>query len=308
MFYPAGKRCVWQQRPKPSGDSKRNWERIFIIVVQKQIMIPQRYNGKLVRNGIATEVADCLATEIPLSIAVNYEPFTVTMCTPGKEIELARGLLFTEGIYRDVNKYFGISFARQDEGLLVNVELPKDKILKQFSGSRNVASVSSCGMCGKTEFECTTTAIDVTTKPVLEWFVIEQMFTAMRQHQQAFDESGGTHAAAAFTSNGELLDVQEDIGRHNAVDKVIGSLLLQNALHKAACLTVSGRISYEIVNKVLVAGIPFLASVSAPSTMAVDIAQRSGLTLLAFCRGDKFTAYTYPESIGSKVQETETVS
>lgn len=266
-------------------------------------MNPQRYSGKLVRGGIATEVADCLAVEIPLSIAVNYEPFTVTMCTPGNETELARGLLYTEGIYRDSNKYFGVSFAKQDEGLLVNVELPKDKILKQFSGSRNIASVSSCGMCGKTEFECDTATIDIAKKPIMHSDVVELMFARMRKQQPAFDESGGTHAAGAFSVNGDLLDVKEDIGRHNAVDKVIGSLLLTEQLHKAHCLTVSGRISYEIVNKAIAAGIPFLASVSAPSTMAVEIAQRSGLTLLAFCRGDKFTVYSYPESIAC----TETV-
>jgi FdhD protein len=118
--------------------------------------------------------------------------------------------------------------------------------------------------------------------------------------QENFQKSGGTHAAGAFTINGEMLNMQEDIGRHNAVDKVIGYLLNNDLLDKAKCLTVSGRISYEIVNKAKMAGIPFLASVSAPSTLAVDYAQEAGITLMAFCRNNKFTIYSNPQQVLTK--------
>ena len=123
------------------------------------------------------------------------------------------------------------------------------------------------------------------------------MFESMSRHQEAFRQSGGTHACAAFTIDGELLDIQEDIGRHNAVDKVVGSLLLKNKLEQARCMTVSGRVSYEIVNKALSAGISFLASVSAPSSMAVTNANAAGMTLMAFCRNDKLTIYAHPEFV-----------
>jgi FdhD protein len=126
---------------------------------------------------------------------------------------------------------------------------------------------------------------------------VNDMFLKMRQHQNDFIQSGGTHAAGAFDIEGVLLSVQEDIGRHNAVDKVIGDLLINGKLSKAKCLTVSGRISYEIVNKVISAGIPFLASVSAPSSMAVDMAKEAGITLMAFCRNNKFTIYSNPQQI-----------
>ena len=118
------------------------------------------------------------------------------------------------------------------------------------------------------------------------------MFDQMSEKQRSFKLSGGTHAAGAFTADGKMLSIREDIGRHNAVDKVIGDLIYAGRLEEAECLTVSGRISFEIVSKAISAGIPYLASVSAPSTLAVNMAQESGMTLMAFCRNHKLTVYS----------------
>ena len=137
----------------------------------------------------------------------------------------------------------------------------------------------------------------IIVKEKLDPEMVGKMFTQMNSAQNTFKQSGGSHAAAAFTIEGKMLAIQEDIGRHNAVDKVIGSLLFQKQLQHAKCIVVSGRISYEIVNKCFLAGVPFLAAVSAPSSLAVDLSEQLGITLMAFCRENKFTAYCHLENI-----------
>jgi FdhD protein len=172
-------------------------------------------------------------------------------------------------------------------------------------------SVSSCGICGKTELDTFNkhakpleSSLDSARDDIsrgdnekLEPGLISKMFGQMSSSQETFKHSGGSHAAAAFTFDGMLLSVMEDIGRHNAVDKVIGDLILKKQLANTKCMTVSGRISYEIVNKCFSAGIPFLAAVSAPSSLAVDLADQFGITLMGFCRDTKFTVYSHSERI-----------
>lgn len=263
--------------------------------------------GFLYNNGIFTATNDCLAVEESLRITINGEAFTVTMRSPGEDEELIRGLLYSEEVYRDEGlrpivkplKYNSIGIPTE-----IDVKIPGDLILKDFSGSRNIASVSSCGLCGRTSFEDTISKNIISETGVLNPQKIPLMFNLMNNEQTHFHRSGGTHASAAFTLDGELLAIHEDIGRHNAVDKVIGSLLMKKQLHHAHVLTVSGRISYEIVNKALSAGIAFVASVSAASTMAVEMAERSGMTLMAFCRDQRFTVYTHPE----RIIKSETIS
>lgn len=259
----------------------------------------QKYTGLLYNNGKISGVEDVLAVEESLSIAINGEPFTVTMRTPGSEEELVRGLLFTEEVYRDAVKPEIEILATNGKGYItdINIKIPVDKILKDFAGSRNIISASSCGLCGRTSFEDTKTQNTIEETGKLDPSQVYDLFEKMSQHQIDFKESGGTHASGAFTLEGELIDIREDIGRHNAVDKVVGGLIIKNKLHQAKILTVSGRISYEIVNKALSAGIPFLASVSAPSSMAIENAQAAGMTLMAFCRNHKLTVYTHPERI-----------
>lgn len=261
-------------------------------------------NGLCYKDGSFQLVKDSCAVEVALRISINDTPFTVTMQTPGFEKELVRGLLYTEGILTDVLNYPQVNVVETDQdGNIsgVNVLLDQEKLLKPFSDMRNLTSVSSCGLCGKTEIGELIPRRMTSGNVVLQPERFQSAFELMRKHQSAFDQSGGTHAAAAFDINGSMLDVKEDIGRHNAVDKVIGSLLLNHQLNQAACLIVSGRISYEIVAKCLSAGIPILASVSAPSDLAIRTSKENGLTLVAFCRGEKFTVYSHPERVSGAV-------
>lgn len=254
----------------------------------------RKYNGLFFNNGKFSEVKDVLSVEIGLSISINGTPFTVTMQTPGQEKDLVRGLLFSESIYRDLEIHPEMKVTEFDDDAYItaiNLSIPEEKILKEFAGSRNVMSASSCGLCGKTSFD-DDTPIVLQHDDQMDPEVIGAMFDQMSEKQKSFILSGGTHAAGAFTLDGKMLSIREDIGRHNAVDKVIGDLIYNGKLDQARCLTVSGRISYEIVSKAISAGIPYLASVSAPSTRAVDMAQESGMTLMAFCRNNKLTVYS----------------
>lgn len=262
----------------------------------------KEYKAFRFSDGGFSTVHDLLAVEVALRISINDTPFTVTMRSPGHEKELVRGLLFTEGIYTSTKTEPGFEITVVDDAghiTSVNLSLPVDQVEKAYADTRSMISVSSCGLCGKTELDDLATA-QVSAEGSLKPEIIPGFFRAMAAQQETFRSSGGTHAAGAFSKSGELLAVMEDIGRHNAVDKVIGDLLCKGRLNEANCLTVSGRISYEIVSKAATAGIAFLASVSAPSSLAIETAEKAGICLLAFCRNEKFTVYTHPGRIIQK--------
>jgi len=257
------------------------------------------YNGLFFDGEKFSQVHDTLAIEVALSIAVNDVPFTITMQTPGNEIDLARGILFSEKIIVDKTFTPKVEIRETNSaGFIthVNVVVPPQLVMKDFAGTRNVISSSSCGMCGKSEWEDLDSE-KINNQQLLDVSLVANMFDQVSEKQKSFQQSGGTHAAGAFTIDAQYLTMHEDIGRHNAVDKVIGYLLNNNLLDKIKCLTVSGRISYEIVSKAKSAGIPFLPSVSAPSSLAVDEAQKAGITLMAFCRGKKLTVYSNVEGV-----------
>jgi FdhD protein len=268
-------------------------------------MTIQTYTGLLVRDGQSTETRDLVSVEVPLYIQVNGVPFTVTMRTPGHESDLVRGLLFSEQVYtRPTGKLPFEILKKNDQGDVeeVAVNLPESELSMHFAGKRNLVSVSSCGICGKTELENGPRS-PLEKALLFPADLIPSLFAQISALQQNFHQSGGTHASGAFSSDGQLLVLREDLGRHNAVDKVIGHLLENNRLQEAVCLTVSGRISYEIVHKTHQAGIPFLASVSAPSSLAIDLAREGGITLMSFCRENKFTVYTHPENLVFRKKE-----
>lgn len=251
------------------------------------------YNGSEV-----SEVEDSIITEVALKIEVNSVPFTVTMQTPGNEEDLVRGILFTEKIYQS-SLPIGMEIKARDKSdaiTSINAVVPSHLVLKDFAGNRNVISSSSCGLCGKTELDDLGNA-DIKVSKKIDIRLLEKMFGSVEENQKLFKESGGSHAAGAFTINGELLKVQEDIGRHNAVDKVIGYLIQNDLMSEVACLTVSGRVSYEIISKAKEAGIAFLASVSSPSSLAITSAEEAGITLMGFCRKNKLTIYTNPNQV-----------
>lgn len=258
----------------------------------------RKHKGFFYNGGEVSEVEDSIIAEVALKIAVNSVPFTVTMQTPGNERDLVRGILFTEKIYQN-RLPIGMEIkARDKNGAItsINAVVPSHLVLKDFAGNRNVISSSSCGLCGKTDLDDLGSA-DVKVPKKFDIKLLEKMFDEVYEYQKIFKESGGSHAAGAFTIDGQLLKVQEDIGRHNAVDKVLGHLIQNDLMGEVACLTVSGRVSYEIISKAKEAGIPFLASVSSPSSLAITSAEEAGITLIGFCRKDKLTIYTNPNQV-----------
>lgn len=262
-------------------------------------MATSKYEGLKYRDDQLRKVYDDLTVEEGLRISVNGKPLTVTMRTPGDDIELVHGLLFSEDIYSDTTSPLETILEEENnQGIVtgINVKVDAEKLGDGYQNSRSFLSVASCGICGKQDLDLPDQEAYV-SEASLSPELVFKMFGKMNSKQQAFKQSGGSHAAAAFSESGDLLSIKEDIGRHNAVDKVVGDLILSKNLNLAKCITVSGRISYEIIIKTFRAKIPVLAAVSAPSTLAVDFAKELGITLLAFCREDKLTCYSHPHRL-----------
>ncbi|MCO6501316.1 MAG: formate dehydrogenase accessory sulfurtransferase FdhD [Vicingus serpentipes] len=264
-------------------------------------MAIDNYQGRKFCGEKMVNVDDNLTVERALQITINQQPFTVTMRTPGNDEDLIRGLLFSEDIYKG-KENLTIEFSENEEKAITeaNIVIDKKMLGKGYLNSRSILSVSSCGICGKRELEDYQNEKQIDDANKLKIKNLFKMFEAMKKGQPTFHQSGGSHAAAAFTSNSDLITIMEDIGRHNAVDKVIGYVVNNDLLNDAKCMVVSGRISYEIVTKVFAAKIPILGAVSAPSTLAVDFAKELGVTLLGFCREDKATCYSHPYRILEK--------
>ncbi len=259
------------------------------------------YQGKKFKGESTLTVVDYLTIEEALQISINNEVFTITMRTPGDDAALIRGLLNSEGIIKNHSFAPEINLEKVDKKSAItkaNVVIPQDKLADGYTNSRNLLSVSSCGICGKKELdELASFGSPIAIEEQIPVDLIHDMFDKMQHVQQAFQKSGGSHASAAFDISGRILSSHEDIGRHNAVDKVVGDLILNDKLESAHCITVSGRISYEIIIKTFKARIPILCAVSAPSSLAVDYAKELGITLLAFCRDDRATCYANPSRI-----------
>jgi FdhD protein len=261
-------------------------------------MAIRNYQGIKFNDNDSSMVNDNLVVEQALQININKKTFTITMRTPGDDKDLIRGLLYSEDIYKSNENLLASIKENDEKGITeANISIDKNLIGDGYSNSRNLLSVSSCGICGKTELEELNPQNKIQKGFTLNIEELYTMFTQMSKKQVTFQHSGGSHAAAAFSKDGSLLSLREDIGRHNAVDKVVGHLLNQNQLKEAKCLIVSGRISYEIVSKAFAANIPVLAAVSAPSSLAVDFAKELGITVLGFCRDNKATCYANPERL-----------
>jgi len=261
-------------------------------------MATRNYEGKKFVIDRVDKTIDSLTIEEALQININKKPFTVTMRTPGNDNSLVRGLLHTEGIIKNQRYLPELILKKEDnDGIVTVVELsiPEEELGEGYSNSRSLLSVSSCGICGRTELgDISFDGKTIDNDDKINISLLNSLFEKMNTMQSDFHQSGGTHAAAVFSINGKLLCSMEDIGRHNAVDKVIGKLILLKTLDNAIILTVSGRVSYEIIIKCFKAKIPFLAAVSAPSSLAVDFAKELGITLFAFCRDGRATCYSHP--------------
>ena len=271
-------------------------------------MATRNYEGKKFDSNDIDKIVDALTVEEALQININNKPSTVSMRTPGDDIELVRGLLHAEGVINNIDLIPEVSLKKENEkGIvtIVNVNIPEKELGEGYSNSRSLLSVSSCGICGKTELgDLAFIGKTIDDNDKIDIGLIHNMFSKMNAFQFDFRKSGGTHAAAAFTLKGDLLCAMEDIGRHNAVDKIVGKLINDKQLNDAKIITVSGRISYEIVIKCFKARIPFLAAVSAPSSLAVDYAKELGITLFAFCRDERATCYSNPQR--TKLNTTNT--
>jgi len=256
------------------------------------------WNDKKVRR-----VRDSLVGEEPLQILLGKRPLSVTMRTPGDEFELAVGFLFTEGIIRSAKEVASLQYGNGSESdrNTVHVELRGRKTLNSLRTKRNFVANSSCGLCGKAFIEgCRLQGIKRPNPRFrLDPEILCGFPQTLRSAQIVFGRTGGLHAAGLFDASGKLIAVKEDVGRHNAVDKLIGWALLQGRIPLADyALLASGRGGFEIIQKSLLAGVPLLASVSAASDLAVQLARECGLTLVGFLRGRRFVCYCGEERLG----------
>ena len=250
---------------------------------------------------------DTVVVEEPLEIRVNGTPLAVTMRTPGSDVELAQGFLLTEGIIADRADIASIRYCNSvdEHGVntynVLDVDLAPGVFLPDTGIERNFYTTSSCGVCGKASLDAIrqrtkhSPATDTVRVPAA---TIAELPDRLRAAQKVFETTGGLHAAGLFTRTGELLAIKEDVGRHNAVDKLIGWATEQNRVPlRGTVLLVSGRASFELAQKAVMAGIPILAAVSAPSSLAIDLAHDTGLTLIGFLRGTTMNIYTHPDRI-----------
>ena len=257
--------------------------------------------------GGAQPTLDTLAAEEPLELRVDGKPLSVTMRTPGHDVELAHGFLLTEGV---LGSAADIATARycdsfDDDGRntynVLDVALAPGVQPPDASIERNFYTTSSCGVCGKASLDAVRlkTRFSPATDPVsVTPALLSALPGRLREAQKLFDTTGGLHAAGLFTASGELLVAREDVGRHNAVDKVLGWALLDGRVPAAGTvLMVSGRASFELVQKAVMAGVPVLAAVSAPSSLAVELAGDAGVTLVGFLRGETMNVYTRTQRI-----------
>ncbi|MEU5832523.1 formate dehydrogenase accessory sulfurtransferase FdhD [Streptomyces diacarni] len=255
-----------------------------------------------VRDGAVSTRPDTLVAEEPLEIRLNGKPLAITMRTPGDDFALAAGFLVSEGVISAADELATIVYCggARDEGgntyNVVDVRLAPGVPVPDIALERNVYTTSSCGLCGKASLD----AVRTTTRWQLEAErpnglgidLLAALPERLRAAQRVFDRTGGLHAAALFSPTGELLDVREDVGRHNAVDKLVGHAVQSGALPlRDGLLMVSGRASFELAQKAVMAGVPVLAAVSAPSSLAVDLAEETGLTLVGFLRGSSMNVY-----------------
>ncbi|MFJ5773063.1 formate dehydrogenase accessory sulfurtransferase FdhD [Streptomyces sp. NPDC093094] len=261
-----------------------------------------------IRDGAISTRPDTLVAEEPLEIRLDGRPLAITMRTPGDDFALAAGFLVSEGVLarrEDLHNIVYCAGATADGSNtynVVDVRTAPGVVIPDITLERNVYTTSSCGLCGKASLDAvrTTTRWPVSDTPALRMTpeLLAGLPGRLRAAQRVFDRTGGLHAAALFDEHGELVDAAEDVGRHNAVDKLVGKALREGRLPLSrSVLMVSGRASFELAQKAVMAGIPVLAAVSAPSSLAVDLAAETGLTLVGFLRGSSMNVYAGEDRI-----------
>jgi FdhD protein len=261
-------------------------------------------------SGQWTEAPDAVVTEEPLQLLLHGEPLSVVMRTPGHDIELSLGLMFAEGIVRALHEVRLVRISaesgetekavRVDADLLDSNQVDVHPVgAPRRKPERSMLSSSACGVCGTVLIEDLRRDLaPLPDGPKVDPAMLPGLVEQLRAGQGVFELTGGLHAAGLFTAAGELVHLREDVGRHNAVDKVVGRSLIDGALPASdSILVVSGRAGYEIIQKAISAGIPVLAAVSAPSSLAVALAREFNQTLVGFLRGDRYNVYAGPERL-----------
>ena len=254
----------------------------------------------------AVEQQDEAAAEEPLEIRLHDRPFAVVMRTPGADRELAAGFLLSEGVISSADDLGALEHCRHPDHPhvhnVVNAFLLGDAshaLSERLAERRNVVANASCGVCGRTSIDSLKVRVaSIEARSIIAPEVMRSLPDRLRARQPIFDRTGALHAAGVFTMAGECLTIAEDVGRHNAVDKVIGTMMLDGHLPLTGhALVVSGRSSYEIVQKAWVAGLEIICAVSAPSSLAIELAQEAGVTLAGFARGDAFNVYSHASRV-----------
>jgi FdhD protein len=270
--------------------------------------VTERRKVLRIRDGAVSTRPDTLVAEEPLEIRLNGKALAITMRTPGDDFALAAGFLVSEGVLAGADDLQNIVYCAgatvdgSNSYNVVDVRTSPDVVMPDITLERNVYTTSSCGLCGKASLDAvrTTARWPIADTPPLrvEPTLLASLPDRLREAQRVFDRTGGLHAAALFSEDGELLDIREDVGRHNAVDKLVGRALQSGGLPLSrVILLVSGRASFELAQKAVMAGIPVLAAVSAPSSLAVDLAAETGLTLVGFLRGSSMNVYAGEDRI-----------
>ncbi|KAB1149787.1 formate dehydrogenase accessory sulfurtransferase FdhD [Streptomyces luteolifulvus] len=278
--------------------------------------VTERRKVLRIRDGVVSSRPDTLVAEEPLEIRLNGKPLAITMRTPGDDFALAAGFLVSEGVLATASDLLNIVYCAgatvdgSNTYNVVDVKTAPGVAIPEITLERNVYTTSSCGLCGKASLDAVRTNArwPITDNPPLRLDpdLLASLPDRLRASQRVFDRTGGLHAAALFGEDGELLDVREDVGRHNAVDKLIGRALQNGALPLSrTILLVSGRASFELAQKAVMAGIPVLAAVSAPSSLAVDLAAETGLTLVGFLRGSSMNVYAGEDRIAVPATATQ---
>ena len=281
----------------------------------RQIVVNARRNSEpvrrqsidAVRDGIRTRRDDLVVVEEPLEIRLARlgesgpgRPISITMRTPGSDVELALGFLHGEGLIRSNRDVASVHECGADRNV-VRIELAADAPLDLARLERNFYTSSSCGVCGKASLEAV--AAMMAAKPVegagnVSAALLRSLAGRLHSAQPVFRDTGGLHAASLFDESGALIAASEDVGRHNALDKLVGERLLADALPlSGSVLLLSGRASFELLQKAAMAGVPVVASVGAPSSLAIDLAQRTGILLAGFLRSDSFNVYAHGERL-----------
>ena len=263
------------------------------------------------REGMLEAATDEVAAEEPFEIRVAGQPVSLIMRTPGDDHLLTLGFLFAEGIIQSAADVEGVAFAPDGDGFpqgnVLDLRLRPELEASPRLGTRNFVTTSSCGLCGKASIE--TVQLRLTANCDSSAAAVEVLLgldAQLRAAQAVFSRTGGLHAAGLFDTTGTLITAREDVGRHNAVDKVVGEMLLAERVPLAGTvLLVSGRASFELVQKAALAGIPILVAIGAPSSLAVELAETSGITLVGMLRPGRFVVYTRPERVATSATESE---